>query len=155
MRIGGKVLLVIVGVLFAIACNNINTSPVSTGEQKPVIENRSAPAPEEVVATMRPLYLDNCAECHGERGHGGVVTVKGKELRVPSLTGDHARKPTDEKLATKIREGDDDMPAFKDKFTAEQIDGLVLFIRRDLQGGDGKLRYNEPFTVYGSLTMHP
>ena len=84
---------------------------------------------------MRPLFKEHCAECHGETGEGGVVTVKGKELRIPNLTGEHARKPSDEKIATKIREGDDDMPAFKDKLTDEQIDGLVLFIRKELQGG--------------------
>ena len=40
---------------------------------------------------------------------------------MPNLTGEHARKPTDEKIAAKISEGDDEMPAFKDKLSPEQI----------------------------------
>ena len=62
------------------------------------------------------------------------MQIEGRELRVPSLTGQHAKKPPDEKLAAKISEGDDEMPAFKDKLTPEQIQDLVRFIRKEFQG---------------------
>jgi mono/diheme cytochrome c family protein len=53
---------------------------------------------------------------------------------VPNLTGEHARKSTDERIAAKISEGDHEMPAFKDKLTAPQIQDLVRFIRKEFQG---------------------
>ncbi len=62
------------------------------------------------------------------------MQVEQREIKVPNLTGEHARKPTDERIATKIADGDDDMPAFKDKLTPEQIQDLVRFIRKEFQG---------------------
>ena len=62
------------------------------------------------------------------------MQVEGREMKVPNLTGEHARKPTDEKIATKISEGDDEMPAFKDKLSPQQIQDLVRFIRKEFQG---------------------
>ena len=61
------------------------------------------------------------------------MEVAGREIKVPNLTGEHARKPADERLAAKIAEGDDEMPAFKDKLTPEQIQDLVRFIRSEFQ----------------------
>jgi mono/diheme cytochrome c family protein len=41
---------------------------------------------------------------------------------------------TDEQLAQQIAEGDDEMPAFKDKLSAEEINELVRYIRTEFQG---------------------
>jgi cytochrome c6 len=90
-------------------------------------------ATDEFAAT-RAVFKDNCAKCHGENAAGGRVQVEGREIKVPNLTGEHARKPTDERLVAKITEGDDEMPAFKDKLAPEQIQELVRFIRKEFQG---------------------
>ena len=53
---------------------------------------------------------------------------------MPNLTGEHARKPTDGRIAAKISEGDEEMPAFKGKLSPEQIQDLVRLIRKEFQG---------------------
>jgi mono/diheme cytochrome c family protein len=91
-------------------------------------------------ATPDPLanaYLNfqkHCQECHGEKGHGGTVEIKGRRLKVPSLRDGHALDHTDEKFVKQISEGDEEMPAFKDKLSGEEINDLVSFIRKELQG---------------------
>jgi mono/diheme cytochrome c family protein len=62
------------------------------------------------------------------------VKIEGKPLKVPSLKEGHALKHTDEELAKQISKGGDGMPPFKDKLTPEQINNLVRFIHRDIQG---------------------
>jgi mono/diheme cytochrome c family protein len=56
-------------------------------------------------------------------------------LKVPSLKKGHALDHSDAELAKKISEGDDGMPAFKDKLTQEQINNLVRFVRKEFQSG--------------------
>lgn len=130
MRTRRLVLLVVVTVTLTAACNKAGTERL---EQSPVATTPTAsPATDELAAT-RVTFKENCAKCHGETGAGGRVQVEGREIRVPNLTGDHARKPTDERLAAKITEGDDDMPAFKEKLNQQQIQDLVRFIRREFQ----------------------
>ena len=46
----------------------------------------------------------------------------------------HALKHTDEQLANKIANGEDEMPSFKNRLSPEQIDDLVRFIRSEFQG---------------------
>ena len=62
------------------------------------------------------------------------MEVEGRKLKVPSLREGHAVGHSDEKLVKQITEGDDEMPAFKDKLSAEEINELVRFIRKEFQG---------------------
>ena len=55
-------------------------------------------------------------------------------LKVPSLKEGHALKHSDDALAKQISKGGGGMPPFKDKLTPEQINNLVRFIKRDIQG---------------------
>ncbi len=57
-----------------------------------------------------------------------------KKLKVPSLREGHATTHTDEKLAKQISNGDDEMPAFKDKMNPQEIDHLVRLVRKEFQG---------------------
>ena len=79
-------------------------------------------------------FAKHCASCHGENGEAAVVKVNEKTLRVPSLRKGHALDHTDEQLAQQIAEGDDEMPAFKDKLSADEINELVRYIRKEFQG---------------------
>lgn len=100
----------------------------------------ASPATAAATPTPDPLveaYSDfqkNCQVCHGEKGQGGNVVVEGKKLKVPSLRDGHALEHTDEKFVKQITEGDDEMPAFKDKLSPNEINDLVRFIRKELQG---------------------
>ena len=119
---------------FSSACTSSDT--LTTNQTQP----SASPAAAAATAAPDPFakaYLNfqkNCEECHGEKGQGGTVEIKGKKLKVPSLRDGHALKHTDEKLVKQITEGDDEMPAFKDKLSAEEINELIRFIRKELQG---------------------
>lgn len=60
--------------------------------------------------------------------------IDGKKFKVPSLREGHALHHTDDKFIVQIREGDEEMPAFKDKLKPEEIKDLVRFIRKEFQG---------------------
>ncbi len=119
---------------FSAACTSSDT--LTTNRTQP----EASPATVAATDTPDPLanayqnFQKNCQECHGEKGQGGVVEIKGKTLKVPSLRDGHALNHTDEKFVKQITEGDDEMPAFKDKLSAEEINDLVRFIRKELQG---------------------
>ena len=133
MRTTRLVLFVVFTLAIGLACNRpatdgpAQTLPPTTGSPQTGV------AADEFAAT-RVIFKEHCSTCHGDNGAGGRVQVEGREIKVPNLTGEHARKPTDERIAAKISEGDDEMPAFKDKLTAQQIQDLVRFIRKEFQG---------------------
>ena len=133
MRTTRLVLFVVVTLTIAIACNKPATDGSTQTPPSAAATPQTSGAADEFAAT-RLTFKEHCAKCHGDNAAGGRVQVEGREIKVPNLTGDHARKPTDERIAAKISEGDDEMPAFKDKLTAPQIQDLVRFIRKEFQG---------------------
>jgi mono/diheme cytochrome c family protein len=80
------------------------------------------------------IYARDCVSCHGEKGDGGLVKIDNKQLKVPSLKGEYAMKHTDERYIKQITNGGDGMPAFKDKLKPEEMEALVKFIRKEIQG---------------------
>jgi mono/diheme cytochrome c family protein len=117
--------------LGAIACTE--TAPPSTTSTQPT----AAPSPTkpvDVFAAARENYQKNCETCHGPKGEGGPAKVDNKEIKVPSLKGEHAMKKTDEQIVKIINNGDGPMPGFKDKMTPEQITELIKFVRKEIQG---------------------
>ena len=119
--------------LLASACSNSAT--VTNTSQPLASPAASVPAatPDEL-ASARINFQKHCAVCHGERADGGLKEVEGKKFKVPTLREGHALKHTDEKFIVQISEGDDEMPAFKDKLSAEEINDLVRLIRKEFQG---------------------
>jgi mono/diheme cytochrome c family protein len=82
------------------------------------------------VAAGRKLYLDKCAECHGETGKGDGSQAKMYDPLPSNLTDAvHMNSVSDGELFYKISEGHRPMPAFKKRYTEEQRWQLVLFIR--------------------------
>lgn len=119
---------------FITACNS--PGPLTTNQNQPSASPATATAtatPDEL-ARARTNFAKNCTVCHGEKAEGGRVEVEGRKLKVPSLREGHALDHTDEKFVKQISEGDDEMPAFKDKLSAEEIKELVRFIRKEFQG---------------------
>ena len=121
--------------LVAISCTETVTptnrsTPTLTASPAP-----SAPAtPADGLAAARANYGKNCEACHGPTGVGGLVKVEDKQIKVASLKAEHAIKHTDEQLAKTITNGEEAMPAFKDKMTPAEIADMVKFIRKEFQG---------------------
>ena len=130
LKLGAIIVLI---AFLTIACNN--TEMLTTNQAQPSSPLTSASqAPPDELASARANFQKNCIACHGEKGNGGRVEVDGKKLKVPSLRDGHALEHTDEKFVKQISEGDDEMPAFKEKLKPEEIKELVRFIRKEFQG---------------------
>jgi mono/diheme cytochrome c family protein len=130
------VIILIVGCC-AFGCASSDTA---TNQAQPTSTNATAAAPATPAAATDPFaaayvnFQKNCQLCHGEKGQGGPVTVEGRQLKVPSLREGHALNHTDDQFVKQISEGDDEMPPFKGKLSPEEINELVAFIRKELQG---------------------
>ena len=79
----------------------------------------SSPAPADATATMgRPLFLKDCAHCHGADAHGD----EGPDL--------HNLDWTDEQITTRIQNGKKgQMTSFAGKLSAEQIGEIINYLR--------------------------
>lgn len=108
---------------------NTNTSRAAASPAAP-----AATATPDPLATARANFAKNCEGCHGPTGEGGLVKVDNKQIKVPSLKAEHAIKHTDDEITKLITNGEEAMPAFKDKMTAAEIAGMVKFVRSEFQG---------------------
>ena len=82
------------------------------------------------LSVARQLYLDKCAECHGDSGKGDGSQAKTYDPLPSNLTdAQHMNTVSDGELFYKISEGHRPMPGFKKRFTEEQRWQLVFFIR--------------------------
>jgi mono/diheme cytochrome c family protein len=139
MRLSKLAVIFCACALFAVACATANNTnqPATANANAPAATTPTAATPVDQLAEARKMFAEGgvCARCHGTSGEGGEFEVDGKKLKAPSLRAEHAVKHDDAWLAKKIAEGGDGMPAFKKRFTPEQIDNLVRFIRHDLQAG--------------------
>jgi len=121
--------------LIAVACTETAT-PTNTSSSRPA-SSPAAPAATASVdefATARANYKKNCEACHGPEATGGLVKVDKKQIKVPSLKAGHALKHTEEQLTKMITNGEEDMPSFKNKMSAQEISEMVRFIRKEFQG---------------------
>ena len=118
--------------LIAVACtetaSTTNTSRSSASPAAP-----AATASVDEFAAAKANYKKNCEACHGPEATGGLVKVEKKQIKVPSLKADHALKHTDEQLTKMITNGEEDMPAFKNKMSAQEISEMVRYIRKEIQ----------------------
>jgi cytochrome c553 len=76
------------------------------------------------------LYRQNCAVCHGAEAYGKELDGK----FVPSLRFGDIEKKSEQEIYEQIAHGKLPMPSFKNQLTEEEIQKMVIFIRRDLQG---------------------
>ena len=126
--------------LFIIACTTPSPDQAAATNPSPSpaaaeVTPTAAPTPADELAAARATFSQVCARCHRENGEGGPFELEGEVLKVPSLREGGAVKDSDRELTKQIANGGDGMPAFKKRLSQEQIDDLVRFIRRDLQGG--------------------
>lgn len=121
----------------AIALTGIACTETATPTNTSTATQTASPTPAASVdefARARTNFAANCEPCHGPSGEGGLVKVENKQLKVASLKADHAVKHTDDELTKIITDGEEEMPAFKDKLKPEEIAELVRFVRKNFQG---------------------
>ncbi|HJX88923.1 MAG TPA: cytochrome c [Pyrinomonadaceae bacterium] len=127
-------------VALALACIALSLVIISCTETVPPTNNAApttaaSPAkPVDEFAAARVNYQKNCEGCHGETGEGGLVKVENKQIKVPSLKADHAKKHTDEQITKMITNGEEQMPSFKNKLKPAEITELVKYVRKHYQG---------------------
>ncbi|MBC8030497.1 MAG: cytochrome c [Pyrinomonadaceae bacterium] len=134
MKLVTQTLLMAAAILLASACTQPST--VTTNQSAPIVAASpvtKATTPPDEFALARATFQKNCVGCHGEDGMGGVKTVDGKKLKVPSFHEGHALTHKDEDFVKQITNGGDGMPAFKDKLSPEEMNDLVRFIRKVIQ----------------------
>ena len=121
--------------LLSIACTETATPTNTNTSRAAATPATPSPSPSvDPLATARANYAKNCESCHGESGTGGLVKVDNKQIKVASLKADHAIKHTDDQIAKMITNGEEAMPAFKDKMSQAEIADMVKFVRKNFQG---------------------
>ena len=117
--------------LAATACKQQSTTTSSNTTAKP-----GASTTPDQFANARGLYAKDCQNCHGAKAEGGPVKLEdGTRLKVPSLREGHALRHPYSDFVKQITKGGDGMPAFGEKLKADDINGLIRFIRHEFQGG--------------------
>jgi mono/diheme cytochrome c family protein len=82
------------------------------------------------IASARLIYLDKCAQCHGDSGKGDGPEGKMYDPAPGNLTdAKHMRTRTDGELFYQISQGRKPMPGFKKRLSEEQRWQLVLLVR--------------------------
>jgi mono/diheme cytochrome c family protein len=93
------------------------------------MKNPVAPS-ESTLKAARGIYMDECAQCHGERGKGDGPEAAMHSPAPSDLTySRHMNAVTDGEIFYQISEGRKPMPSFKKRLTEDQRWGLVLFVR--------------------------
>ena len=133
MKLLATVLACVALSLVIIACTE-NAPATNSARPTAASSPANAASPVDEFATARANYQKNCEGCHGETGEGGLVKVENKRIKVPSLKADHAIKHTDEQITKMITNGEEEMPAFKDKMSTQEISDMVKYVRKHFQG---------------------
>jgi mono/diheme cytochrome c family protein len=82
------------------------------------------------ITTAKRVYIDYCANCHGDAGKGDGSDAMMYDPAPADLTDvAHMSKITDGEIYYQISEGRKPMPSFKKRLTEEQRWQLVLFVR--------------------------
>jgi mono/diheme cytochrome c family protein len=85
------------------------------------------PRPAQADDASAGLYKTKCAGCHGPDGKG--ETTMGKALKLRDLASADVQKQSDADLTTLITAGKNKMPASGKSLSADQIKGLVGYVR--------------------------
>lgn len=134
MKLIALVLTCVALALVAIACTETAT-PTNTNTRAAVLTPAPSPAASvDEFASAKANYAKNCEACHGPEATGGLVKVDNKQIKVPSLKAEHAVKHTDDKITKMITNGEEEMPSFKDKMSAAEIQDMVRYVRKGIQG---------------------
>ena len=85
---------------------------------------------EATLKAAREIYLDQCAQCHGERGKGdGPEAMMHSQAPADLTDAGRMNTVTDGEIFYQISEGRKPMPSFKKRLTEDQRWWLVLLVR--------------------------
>lgn len=117
--------VIVVAVAVAVYQNRPWKIPEAARLRKNPIQ--SSPA---ILAAARAIYLDKCANCHGQTGKGDGPDAA-SYYPSPASLADAKRMDarTDGEIFYQISQGRKPMPSFKKRLTEEQRWQLVLFVR--------------------------
>jgi mono/diheme cytochrome c family protein len=121
-------LLALIVVVVAYTAFQENKPWVITEEAK----GRKNPVPpsESAIIAAKPLYKENCAQCHGDTGKGdGSEALRYDPKPADFTDAPHMNAVTDGALFYQISQGRKPMPSFKRRMTENQRWQLVLLIR--------------------------
>jgi mono/diheme cytochrome c family protein len=98
-------------------------------EEAKKLRNPLAPS-DSTLKAAKGIYVDECAQCHGERGKGDGPEAAMHDPPPSDITdAKHMNTVTDGEIFYQISEGRKPMPSFKKKLTEEQRWQLVLLVR--------------------------
>jgi mono/diheme cytochrome c family protein len=88
------------------------------------------PSSEAAIIAAKPLYKENCAQCHGDTGRGDGSDALRYDPKPADFTdAQHMNAVTDGALFYQISQGRKPMPSFKRRMTEDQRWQLVLLVR--------------------------
>ncbi len=97
---------------------SLKTQAVFNNESDIIEQNKSS---------IKNIYLNNCARCHGADGKG--ETELGRLYAAKNLTDRKVKKMSRKKVSLIIQNGYGSMPSFKKKLSSKDVSGLVNYIR--------------------------
>ncbi|MGB2591206.1 MAG: cytochrome c [Candidatus Acidiferrum sp.] len=94
------------------------------------LRKNPVPLSAAALASARVIYMDKCANCHGQTGKGDGPDAA-SYYPTPASLADASRmsRVTDGEIFYQISQGRKPMPSFKKRLTEEQRWQLVLFVR--------------------------
>ena len=88
------------------------------------------PVTETSLAAAKALFIDKCAQCHGEQGKGDGPEAPMYSVKPADFTDAHMMEEmTDGEIFWKISEGRRPMPSFRKQLTEELRWQLVHYLR--------------------------
>jgi mono/diheme cytochrome c family protein len=121
----GLLAAIVVALVFATSESRQWKIPEEAKQKK----NPLQPSPAALHAA-RDLYLENCANCHGDKGRGDGPESKMHDPLPADLSNyEFNSKLTDGEIFYQISEGRKPMPAYKRRLTEEQRWELVMLVR--------------------------
>ncbi len=98
-------------------------------EEAKKLKNPAA-ATEASLAAAKAVFLENCAQCHGEGGKGDGPEASMYDVKPADFTDAHMMgEMSDGEIFWKISEGRQPMLSFKKRLTEEQRWQLVNYLR--------------------------
>jgi cytochrome c6 len=87
----------------------------------------TAAMPLAAAADNAAVYKAKCAACHGADGAG--QTTMGKKMNLRDLRSPEVQKQSNADLLKIITDGKGKMPGYKAKLSADELKGLVEYMR--------------------------
>jgi Cytochrome c, mono- and diheme variants len=86
------------------------------------IAAHSESQPSDATLTANPVFVKNCAKCHGGN-------AEGRHFRGPSLISEKVAAASEDELRNIVNNGKGHMPKYKGKLASDEIDTLVQQVK--------------------------